>query len=241
MKDFSALQRAMRRLGIEIGRSHYTTRSRRAQLLNAHGVDLLVDVGANRGQYVRAVRSAGYSGRVISFEPAADPYDGLVSACAADETWSCRRFAIGAAPGFADLQVSTNDYFNSILPTSQVTISNDARAEAIGTERVEVRTLDELLHAEQGERLAIKADVQGFESEVIAGANNTLKRSTVVELELSPAEIYAGQQLMIPMLQTMQDNGFVLALVENALMEESTGGALQFNGIFVRRGPSRLA
>jgi len=139
------------------------------------------------------------------------------------------------------LQVSTNDYFNSILPTSQVTISNDARAEAIGTERVEVRTLDELLHAEQGERLAIKADVQGFESEVIAGANNTLKRSTVVELELSPAEIYAGQQLMIPMLQTMQDNGFVLALVENALMEESTGGALQFNGIFVRRGPSRLA
>ena len=41
----------------------------RARLLTSERVDLLLDVGANEGQYAVRMRRAGFQGRMISFEP----------------------------------------------------------------------------------------------------------------------------------------------------------------------------
>ena len=42
---------------------------RRLKLLQHHHVDLVFDIGANKGQYAKGIIDAGYKGKIISFEP----------------------------------------------------------------------------------------------------------------------------------------------------------------------------
>lgn len=37
--------------------------------LRAFDIDLVIDIGANEGQFVNALRAGGYSGRIVFFEP----------------------------------------------------------------------------------------------------------------------------------------------------------------------------
>src|ERR1035441_3755518 len=50
---------------------------RRSRLIRTTGITCVVDVGANIGQYGRELREAGYSGRLVSFEPLSTPFQVL--------------------------------------------------------------------------------------------------------------------------------------------------------------------
>ncbi len=50
----------------------FTTRSNK--LFHHHGISLVLDVGANTGQYATGIRRRGYSGKIISFEPLTEAY-----------------------------------------------------------------------------------------------------------------------------------------------------------------------
>lgn len=52
----------------------------------------------------------------------------------------------------------------------------------IGTEQVNVVSLDSL--ALPGERIALKLDLEGYESQALDGAKTTLARVHVIEIEL---------------------------------------------------------
>ena len=42
---------------------------RRIKLLDSYSIDLILDVGANTGQYAARMRGIGYAGEIVSFEP----------------------------------------------------------------------------------------------------------------------------------------------------------------------------
>jgi FkbM family methyltransferase len=231
----NAIQWKLRTVGIELSGYRHTVRARRQQIFSRYGVELLVDVGANRGQYASEARKAGYRGRLISMEPLGTAFADLSRAAATDPLWETLRVAVGKATGSVTLNVSEADIFSSILPVTDSALSADPQSRRLRTEEVPLARLDDLID-ETNVPTAVKIDVQGSEREVIDGGMRLLADSKVVEIELSPTPIYAGQMLLGETMDRLNQLGLVLSLVENLLPDKSTGRALQFNGIFVRAG-----
>ena len=64
-------QAAIKCGGIEAHRFHPDTSplARLMAALRAFDIDLVIDIGANEGQFVNALRAGGYSGHIVFFEP----------------------------------------------------------------------------------------------------------------------------------------------------------------------------
>ena len=54
-----------------------TAIKRRIQLLKHFSIDKVLDIGASIGQYGYYMRTFGYKGKIISFEPLREPYKKL--------------------------------------------------------------------------------------------------------------------------------------------------------------------
>jgi FkbM family methyltransferase len=237
------VRRALRRTGFDVvryGPDHFA-HLRRAKLLRDQRVDVLLDVGADVGQYVRELRETGFTGRAISFEPHSSAYAQLERACAVDPAWECRRVALGAEPGSAELHVAGNWGSSSLLTMEQRHLRAAPESAYTTAEAVPVASLDslrsELLRPH--ERAWLKADVQGFELEVLRGAADTLDQVFAMELELSLFPLYDGGASIQEVLAYVDDAGFNLLSVENGFRDGKTGQLLQVDGLFGRREVTR--
>lgn len=78
-----SVNRLLHLCGIEL-RRYVPGRSEEAQfarLLAAHGIGLVLDVGANVGQYAGRLRTLGFRGRIVSFEPLPHAFARLTDPC----------------------------------------------------------------------------------------------------------------------------------------------------------------
>jgi FkbM family methyltransferase len=223
-----------RRMGYEI-RQYTPLRSltaARERLLD--GVDVVVDVGANAGQYGTMLRELGYSGRLVSLEPVGEAFAELERVAAGDPAWEAVRVAASDADGEVTLNVTGDSRSSSVLAR------NERFADKAGWEPKESRSvparrldglLDELLRP--GERAFLKLDVQGYERTVIEGAGTELRRFEALELELSVTPLYEGQPGLGEMLPLLAERGFRPVCLEPILLDDE-GLLMELDGLFAR-------
>ena len=87
----------------------------RQAVLRQAGVSSVLDVGANEGLYGEALRRAGYSGTIHSFEPLPDAFDRLSARASRDVNWYAINAACGEAAGTLELNRSANSVSSSFL------------------------------------------------------------------------------------------------------------------------------
>jgi FkbM family methyltransferase len=208
----------------------------RAELIAERAIDTVVDVGANEGLFARRLRDEGFGGRIISFEPLSKAFELLASAAAADSHWRCLRLGLAATTGEKTLNVARNLASSSFLPMDSELPKAEPRLAYIGREECSVSTLDALapdLFLPE-ERLYLKLDVQGFELEVLRGAEATLDRVLALDVELSLTMLYEGAPLMDEVVAYLAARDYNLLETETAYAHPRTNETLQVNGLFVR-------
>jgi len=203
------------------------------RLLAHHGINLVLDGGANIGQYSSELRRQGYRGRIVSFEPQPPVFQELEKAARADGNWTALNVGLGDVEGELSMNICAATDCGSLLQPVAGMLSE---AKVIGQQTVPVRRLDGLWPELQrpGEKVFLKLDVQGYEKKILAGAGACLDQILGVQLELSLQRLYEGQPDWVEMVQFLQQKGFSLWKMEPGTRNAETGREAEMDGIFFR-------
>ena len=211
----------------------FRQQARTIDLIRALDINIVLDVGANRGFWSRHLRQSGYSGHIVSFEPLAANAAELDAK--RDARWIAQACALGTEEGEADFNVVLSGPDDETVLSSFLPIRNSSAR--THTERVTVKRLDSFLPllrslaAEQ--RIFLKMDTQGFDLQVIAGAGDALDHIRLLQSEISVESLYEGMPPYTEALDTYRALGFTLQdlFVVN---RTATGGILEYDALLAR-------
>lgn len=208
-----------------------------------YDVDVVVDVGANFGQFHDTVRNeVAFTGPIVSFEPVSGFRSQLEARRHADPAWHIEPFALGSTHESAIIHVMASPGLSSLkdpdLAAMQSLLPAPDRANVTTTETIAVRRLDEVAHGhpalENAQRALLKTDTQGFDLEVIRGAGEFLARTVAVQIELSVLPLYANAPCYQDVIAELHGAGFDLSGMFPVTLDRDLR-VIEFDGIFVRR------
>lgn len=235
----SLVKRAVRSAGFEVARLSPALSAgyQIALALRKFDIDLVLDVGANQGQFASELRSFGFGGTIVSFEPLSAAHAELSNRAARDPKWHVHPpTAIGDIDGSIDINVAGNLYSSSILPMRELHMSAAENSRYVSVERVPIARLDRVAipYLETATRPFLKIDTQGFEKHVLDGADAILPRMGGVLSEVSLAPLYEGQPLWLEMLARLEAEGFALWSIQPGFTDPRDGRTLQLDAMWFR-------
>lgn len=201
------------------------------------GVNTVLDIGANIGQFALTTRIYGFQGNIISFEPLNSAYIQLLENSLKDKKWLIHeRCALGSEDGISIINVSANSVSSSLLPMHSNHLNAAPSSVYISQEEILVRTLDHCLSSYDIDlrNTFLKIDAQGFESQVINGAKNSLSHIPGVLCELSLVELYDGQKDWQHIINSFLSLGYSVWSIIPGFADKQSGRLLQVDVVFVR-------
>ncbi len=213
------------------------------RMLRQIDINVVLDVGANSGQYALELRGSGYTGKIISFEPMAEAYAQLEAHAARDPKWHTVNVALGADDDTATLNIAGNSASSSLLDMLPAHVRAAPQTAYVRTEEIRIRPLD-AVYSEfcgDGDRVLLKCDTQGYEREVLQGAAHAIRKIDGLDFELSLVPLYENGPLAEEMISLVRSLGFVPYWINHGFRDPSTQQLLQIDGLFVRRKWGPLA
>ena len=196
---------------------------------------MILDIGANRGQFALAARQWSPNARVVSFEPLLGPARIFRAVFGEDPKVRLHEVAIGPEQSECEIHVSAADDSSSLLPISSLQTSLFPGTREVATAKVRVAPLMAFIGPEDVAAPAmLKLDVQGYELEALRGCESLLDRFAYVYVECSFIELYQGQALADEVIAYLRGRGFWLCGVYN-LAYDRQGRAIQGDFLFESR------
>jgi FkbM family methyltransferase len=186
---------------------------------------IVADVGANQGVYTLWLAQVATGGHIYAFEPDPDLFQSLENNVRANQLQNVSTIQAAASNRSGTLAFTTNG-----LNRGDNRIDAKAYRET-NTQRVQAVTLDEIVSDRRLDLL--KIDVQGFEIEVLLGAQKTLKANPAITIvfEFWPYGLRQAGHRPNELWDLLQEAGFsIAALAPDGRLSAAPPEALRWDG-----------
>jgi FkbM family methyltransferase len=207
--------------------------TRLRQLFAHHGIETVIDVGANQGQYRDFLRDrVGFDGRIESFEPTPALVALLQEKARGDRDWRIHPFALGSSEGALQFNLMQKTVLNSFRqPASDSATFGNV---ILGTTTVPVRTLDSVFGDRYGlERTYLKLDTQGYDLEVLKGGSLVVSKVPALQTEVSMVPLYETTPNYRESIDAFAAYGFAVADMFLVVSDDQQV-AMEFDCLMVR-------
>ena len=209
--------------------------ARKKQIFETCEIDIVLDIGANTGQFAQQLRNdIDFKNKIISFEPLSSVFKVLKQNAKGDSEWEVFNYALGDTEEKKEINIAGNLFSSSFLDMLPTVLRSAPEAKYIGKELVDIKTLDSIFRdlCDTAKNVYMKIDTQGFERKVLKGAEKSLSQIDIVQMEMSLLSLYEGEFLFNDMCMLMAEKGYSLIGIETGFSDRHTGRLLQVDGIF---------
>jgi FkbM family methyltransferase len=244
MKITKLLKRGFKMFGFDLvrlngGLGHGTFENELLKIIKSIGVDLIFDIGANKGQFGKMMYSYGYSNTMLSFEPLTKMHRLLSKVADSNSNWHIyERCCIGDKEDQTIINISNLVGNSSILPIKSTKFNVD-QSHFVGAENVKqiaLSSLNEHALVIAATSIFVKMDVQGFEHVILNGLKDINYEIAGFYIELSLIKLYDKQEDYLYICNQLKTLGYDLVYV----IPESirSGRMIQFNAVFLHNSLS---
>ncbi len=200
-------------------------------------INYIFDVGANEGQFVNELRYYGYKDNIISFEPYSDAHSKLLFNSKKDKKWEVYEpIALGNKNSSNTINISKNSVSSSIFKINKEHVDNAPDSKIVKQQSIIEKKLEDIFFEFdlKDKMLFLKIDTQGYEFEVLKGAEKILNQFQGILVEVSLVELYEGQKSWVEIVDFIQSYGFKLWSVDRGFSNKNNGQTLQMDLCFFK-------
>jgi FkbM family methyltransferase len=234
----AAFRRWTNRVGYDFVQYNvHNHRWRLNNLLTQCGVTVVLDVGANEGNFGRELRELGFGGQIVSFEPLPNAYHRLALAAAKDGNWTAVNIGLGDREEERVLHIAANSQSSSFLAMDAAHVDAAPESAFMGESRALIRRLEGVFsnYCLHNMRAFLKVDTQGFEKRVMEGAAGVLDRVPLVQLECSLVPLYRDAEVIEDLISYMRGLGYDPVDLRSTFRHASSCHLMQIDMLFLRR------
>jgi FkbM family methyltransferase len=184
------------------------------------------------------LRSLGYLGSIVSFEPVAATYGDLAARAAGDISWRTMPLALGSEDGAAQMNVTASSVLASLRrPRSDTPGWIATQLELAEPQEVTVVRLDSIFDQlmDEASTVFLKLDTQGWDLEVLSGATGCLDRIVAIQTEVSVVPLYEGMPTWLESMRHLGDLGYIPTWMAPVVFDGPVR-PVELDCLFVRAG-----
>ncbi len=197
-------------------------------------IDVILDVGANSGQWASELTDKKQSFKIISFEPVNEVFDQLAFNSKDNEKWEVHNLAMIGNEDFSSINISSN----GALSSSLLEMTDDhleAAPHSFFQDKQIIKTGILADWIDDGLKYFLKLDVQGMELEILKKVPNVkFDKIEIIELETSLVPTYFHCALLEDVITFLRTKGFKPFRIENGLGKDNFGQMLQVDILFTK-------
>ncbi len=212
------------------------SRINKLRFIRKMDIRTVIDVGAHKGESALEFHKLLPNAKIYSFEPLHDCFIQLNNNLKQVLNFESFNVALGDKEGKLNMHRSAH------TPSSSLRKMGSIHKEAFplsisGTqEEIHITTLDKVCSKiNLDQNILLKIDVQGYEDNVIKGAQKTLDYVKMIIIETSFYELYEGQPLFNDIHNMLYEKGFYYTGCSGQLRDPFNDTPLQQDSVFIRK------
>lgn len=192
-------------------------------------MNIIIDVGANIGQWATNCRLENPHAKIFSVEPEPVAYKKLCTTFMADNRHQAFNFALSNEPGTGLLQISE-------FPTMH-SLENSTIKNVVGNVEIQKRTYDTMMKDLQIDHVSmLKVDIEGHELAMFEGAQDSLTNGRIDTIYVEAGFLEGGFTPFCKLERQFFQHGYLFLTLYDLVPKDGFAQARRCDALFVRRG-----